>query len=175
MIKIRRGMFETNSSSVHSIVIDVSGTAHVIEDAFEIHGDEYGWGFQTLETPQDRACYLWQALWCCSPYGQDKPDDLDQWKEKIAAWVPNATFVDVDEDERNNIERDDDDFYFGWYPGIDHGGELQEMLYEFWEDDELLGAYLTGDNSHVVCSNDNEDSFGFYYPNCDYIEYEKGN
>ena len=176
MIKIRYGMFETNSSSVHSIVIDVSGTSHVVEDCMKVYGGEYGWGHDVLDTPQERACYLWQGIWTCTPHEQDKPDNLAEWKEKILAWLPNATFVDVDEDERNDIGEDDDNgFHFGWYPGVDHGWELYEMLCEFWEDDELLGAYLTGDNSHVVVSNDNEDELGFFYPDCDYIEYEKGN
>ena len=171
MIKIRKGVFETNSSSVHSIVIDVSQEPCVVDDVLTIAGGEYGWGYNELCSLEDRLNYLWQGIWDCA--GDKSPlGTHDEWRQRIRKWLPNVSLEDVPEGGIG----DDDDEYASWYfPGIDHGGELYVLLRQFMSNDKLLGDFLTNENSHVICSNDNSDSYGFYYPDVPYIEFRKGN
>lgn len=68
MIKIRKNVFETNSSSTHSVAVssrdrgyshempvDESGTLH-------IQLGEYNWGPDILYTPYDKLCYVMSYL-----------------------------------------------------------------------------------------------------------------
>ena len=98
-MSVRQGVFETNSSSVHAIVIDTSG--NVDENALFYYDGPvlgfYGRSFKVVGLPEDKISYLWTALWDLktryihyeidedSPYAEfyhkllDLPD-LDWWK-----------------------------------------------------------------------------------------------
>lgn len=64
MRKIRRGMFETNSSSCHTIVIQEGSQVddsymHVPDNGIiHISDGEYGWGIETLRYPEEKASYI---------------------------------------------------------------------------------------------------------------------
>ena len=101
-MSIRNGVFETNSSSVHTIVIDTSGN----EDEYALRyydGPDlgfYGREFKVVGTSEDRVSYLWTAIWTIknkyvldeinedSPYAEhyhrlkDLPD-LDWWERYL--------------------------------------------------------------------------------------------
>ena len=60
---IRRGVFETNSSSVHAISIIKDNYACTIPKEFTINcNGEYGWEEATYNRPDDKAAYLYQAI-----------------------------------------------------------------------------------------------------------------
>ena len=64
MKKIRKGTFETNSSSMHSLVVTGEkkinrGQLKINEDGFiEVETDEYTWGHFILETAQEKLNYV---------------------------------------------------------------------------------------------------------------------
>ena len=64
MKKIRKGTFETNSSSMHSLVITGEKKINreqlkINEDGFiEVETDEYTWGHFILETAQEKLNYV---------------------------------------------------------------------------------------------------------------------
>lgn len=68
MIKIRKGIFETNSSSMHSFVLNKKGKWSVDRASFEPHikksvltidmDGEYGWGPDIITDQYERACYV---------------------------------------------------------------------------------------------------------------------
>lgn len=64
MRKIRLGMFETNSSSCHTVVIQEGSKVddcdmYVPEDGIiHISDGEYGWGVETLRYPEEKASYI---------------------------------------------------------------------------------------------------------------------
>lgn len=68
MIKIRKNVFETNSSSTHSVAMSSKdrGYSHempVDEDgALYIQLGEYNWGPDILYTPYDKLCYVMSYL-----------------------------------------------------------------------------------------------------------------
>lgn len=62
-ISIRRGIFETNSSSVHAITV----TKNKVKDVYtgysiEFATDEFGWEHRTYYDFTDKARYLWTAI-----------------------------------------------------------------------------------------------------------------
>ena len=61
--QIRRGCFETNSSSMHSLTVrkeGVSGTLHVDEYENKVitHFGEFGWGYDYYTDPENKLSYL---------------------------------------------------------------------------------------------------------------------
>lgn len=64
MKTIRSNVFETNSSSTHSLTL-VEGPSWSTMvpnygDKLIIHGGEYGWGYDVLEDPYSKASYAYQ-------------------------------------------------------------------------------------------------------------------
>lgn len=57
-IKIRKGVFETNSSSMHSICFD--GNSNFAQYNKPICGrfDEFGWGYDILSTAEEKLSYV---------------------------------------------------------------------------------------------------------------------
>ena len=55
--QIRRGVFETNSSSVHAICISKSNEYKTQDNVDFIYG-RFGWSPETLYTPEEKASYL---------------------------------------------------------------------------------------------------------------------
>ena len=83
-LSIRNGVFETNSSSVHAIVIDTSGS----EDEYALRyydGPDlgfYGREFKVVGTSEDRVSYLWTAIWTIkTKYVQDEIDEDSPYAE----------------------------------------------------------------------------------------------
>lgn len=61
MIKIRRNVFETNSSSMHSLSIIGSDRMRDVNfgEKVVIQQDEFGWGYEELTTPIEKLSYLY--------------------------------------------------------------------------------------------------------------------
>ena len=61
--QIRRGVFETNSSSVHSISITKNDFKGSLPKQFTIdNGGEFGWETCIYDAPSNKAAYLYQAI-----------------------------------------------------------------------------------------------------------------
>ena len=63
MRQVRNGVFETNSSSMHSLSISKHGTYGTLPvDEFEnkviTHFGEFGWGYDTYRDPETKLSYL---------------------------------------------------------------------------------------------------------------------
>ena len=125
MIKIRRGMFETNSSSVHAIVIAKSkqeldlyyydkycdykdGKYFWKGDSLVIRPGRFEWGNNRLVTPEDKASYLMTTAMLLGRF--------EEFREKLSTWLKEKNikfrFKDTPEelkfddlnDERYNLE-----------------------------------------------------------------------
>ena len=97
MKQIRRGTFETNSSSVHSLSIEG-------EDKFDrriLHGafGEFGWGYDILYTPENRLSYVLTTI---AGMVQGKWDDAPEMlKSKFLAseyfiWLNDMVATETD-------------------------------------------------------------------------------
>lgn len=168
MVKIRQGMFETNSSSTHTIIVtDKNCEPGALVD-FTI--GEFGWGRSCLTTVDNKASYLY-TMGCYvlnRDIYQDLYEILCKYGVKCTCTVP-AVF----DKEHHWLDN-------GY---VDHGGEDDSM--KFVEDmlshEKLLIRYLFSPESFVVTGNDNccENDYKWYRSKIDvdykHKEYYKGN
>lgn len=152
MIQIRSGVFETNSSSTHSIAIPRnSGTPSRIH----FYVGEFGWGFEEV----DAADYFYTALYETSETMVEFEEKLEKLKAILKSHNIEASFEDANCNERN-----------GWlsYDGyIDHGYELKSFVDELLNNEDKLLRFLGG--GLVFTGNDNCDSMGFTERNMEFI------
>lgn len=157
MITIRRGVFETNSSSTHSICI-AANVDLVIPDSLHFDFGEFGWENDRLDSLHSKASYLYTGL-----YGTGREDDF----KRVIEWLTQSG-IKVTIQEKTN----DDIFEYGY---VDHSYELKDFLDAIMEDKDRLFRYLFSPFSFIVTGNDNSDvevSVDVNYP---YESYYKGN
>jgi hypothetical protein len=102
MTKSRQNVFETNSSSVHTLTVsDVESTHDAIPDTIYLGVNTYGWGYYELTTPLEKLDYL-------AIETQDNEIKRHLLDEAIAEMFPNVTVVYqydgyIDHQSYNNI------------------------------------------------------------------------
>lgn len=128
---IRTSTFETNSSSVHALVIGDSGNLHDYTDQLYINLGCYG----LLDEIVDPINYVITAA-CCQ-------DEYDKWRDRIEDVCGITVWP----------ENPDGDYY------IDHVDELFDddgFMTMLEEDDELLRRFILDKDSFVETGNDDE-------------------
>jgi hypothetical protein len=140
MKQIRNNVFETNSSSTHSICISKKPVTIGKNIYFGI--GEFGWENDCVNT----ADYLYTAILV-----QDECDELlGKLKKILDKYSIEYNF------ERPRYHTCDDGYKWLEYGYIDHSDELQEFLSIILSDEDMLMRYLFGD-SCVYTGNDNQD------------------
>ena len=170
-LSIRQNVFETNSSSVHAIVIDTSGEterqALMYYDGPEL-GD-YGRSTKFLTDAEARLSYLWTAIWDLktnytnavskdnSLYEEkfkkaDELPDMNWWKDRLYnAWSPALKYNDYEPSFQEVSGFGD---YDNWVNvGIDHCLSIIPFLERLQTDDQLLHDYIFGNCSYVLVTN----------------------
>ena len=145
--KIRKGIFETNSSSVHAICI--SNKIPWDFPSFIYFGrGEYGWEWEKYDWEDDKANYLYECLidlyydWA----NKDNTKLLevcDQIKQDLVSYGIGCKFEEFDRDT----------LFTGW---VDHGRENRELVEYLLSDSDNLIRYLFNDDSYILTGNDNE-------------------
>ena len=118
-ITVRHCVFETNSSSTHSIVIS-KNTVTDFPKSIEFCQGDYGWEFEQYSLPN----YLYTAI--------RNSTHVDEYIEKLKSVL-----------DKHNIEYTLDDSYEGY---IDHEYELEDFLEAVFSDEDLLLRCLFGDS-----------------------------
>lgn len=179
MLNIRNGCFETNSSSMHALVIadampDLSKPLTV-----HVKVDEYGWGPDTLTTPDERGSYLYTAMCCFYAWYNEEPngkpkDPIDDLSDLLSPWG-----VTVVCDEGARFTQYKDLWYFdnGY---IDHSEDIFSFVSSVMEDPSLALRFIFSDDSIGIIYNDNmcddeRDRMQSYAPDVPHIVYMKGN
>lgn len=142
MIKIRRGMFETNSSSTHTIIVTDRKTepGNLVDFAI----GQFGWQFRKLTTIDEKASYLYTMACCCldEDVYPRLHDMLIKYGVKCSCSVP-AKF----------------DKEYHWLDNgyVDHAadGEAINFVNRMLSHEHALIKYLFSDESFVVTGNDN--------------------
>ena len=171
--QIRKSVFETNSSSIHSISIAKYSSKTDNHIFLEAAPGRFGWEHELYESPFDKLSYLWTAIYCLA--------DSEAWKEEkdfvkhaqiLEYWkkIISPAFAEYNiQIEYKHVAP----FSFDYY--IDHGYELNNMLEDFKNNPELMVDFVMGENSVLETYNDN-DEYDVLTPDADYIyEYEKRN
>jgi hypothetical protein len=142
MIQVRKGVFETNSSSTHSIAISKKPVVAGKYISFGI--GEFGWENGCADT----ADYLYTAIL----EQNNSTELLNKLKEILDKYLIEYKFEEPRYETSSNGE-------YKWLECgyIDHSDELGEFLDAVLNDDDLLIRYLFGDST-VYTGNDNQDS-----------------
>ena len=140
--QIRSSVFETNSSSTHSIAI--SKAPVVIGKNIRFNIGEFGWENGCADT----ADYLYTAI-----LEQDNSNELLNKLKKI---LDRYSIEYVFEEPKYQTSYDGKHTWMT-YGYIDHGYELKDFLDAILSNEDLLMRYLFG-YSAVYTGNDNQDS-----------------
>lgn len=148
MIKIRNGVFETNSSSVHAICISSKPIdAYGLSVTLQI--GEFGWEHAWYQDIDSRASYIYTAA--CYIYNKDF---YKKFKELLE---PYGIEVKYEDNKRASFSNWGSDEYYLNNGYIDHGSELQELVDRCLNDPDTLIRFIFGDESFVMTTNDNCD------------------
>ena len=152
MIKIRKGVFETNSSSTHSMAIPKT-LKNEYPNVVHFGFGEFGWGFDEVN-PAD---YLYTALYDLYSYSQS--DELEKKLNFLKSALEKRDIrYTMQEPKFTPSTWEKGKYYFG-SGYIDHVGGLEPFIEEvFKSEDKLLNFIFYG---LVFTANDNEDIDGF--------------
>ena len=140
-MKIRKGTFETNSSSTHSIAISKNKVNIPVGTCMNFYIGEYGWE----ENEYDFPSYMYTALlYNDDVEGLEKLKSiLDKWGVKYYFQTPKWCYWGEKKESR---------YLDNGY--IDHGNETFDIMKQILEDEDLLARALFGDST-VYTGNDN--------------------
>lgn len=142
MIQIRNGVFETNSSSVHSICISKKKSKIDTKNVVYFEMGEYGWEHDTVDIKD----YLYTAI----NYFEDREELLERLESILKKHKIRYCFK----------------YCFGKYRNVwlDHFEETREFVEAVLNDEDMLMRLLFNKESVVYTGNDNDD--GDYYDSC---------
>lgn len=168
MIYIRNGVFETNSSSTHAIIIAREGTQKYDQVIFSI--GEYGWECEKYHDTNSKASYFYTAA--CAFLNRNVADDI---VALLSPYGIECIFYVKPVFKTYHSEKYGDSQYLdnGY---VDHYMECEDFVKGLLGDASQLIDFLFNDKSYVETGNDNDDEpVGTEIPDCEYIEYYKGN
>lgn len=154
--KIRRGVFETNSSSVHAVCISNEEEYILPVCVVRFKYGHFGWEHSILTTVEEKASYLYSCLY----YVFDVDNKLWEKYVKFICETLKEHNVEVEFDDNiivgihiygnNNVYID-----YECNGSVDHGFEKRDFVDAVCTDKDKLMRYLFCDKSIVVTGNDN--------------------
>lgn len=141
-MKIRKGVFETNSSSTHSIAISKDKVNIPTNSFISFHIGEYGWEKEEYSFPD----YMYTAL-----LDNDDMESLNKLKSILDKWGIKYKFQ---EPVWKYSTYEGKEYRYLDYGYIDHCCEALPIIKEILNDEDLLARALFGDST-VYTGNDN--------------------
>ena len=155
MKTIRRGVFESNSSSTHSIAISKEKVPNIAGRHVYFGAGEYGW---EQDCVGDTASYLHTAIVDSSTPAQYE-EKINKIKEILDRYGVQYEFAPV-EYKRSKYNPDYEYIEFAspnyQWAHVDHAYECAELINTLLSNEDLLIRYLFGD-SCIYTGNDNSD------------------
>lgn len=149
MINIRKGCFETNSSSTHSICISKLKD-YKIPSALYFELGEFGWQSRVYFGARDLASYLYTALW--ELYSDTDIVQYEKYKNHIYEVLGKHDCEAVFCEPTPNS--------FGWVDGyIDHCYNLRDWVDRLMNSEATLMRYLFSPESFILTGNDNDGGY----------------
>jgi hypothetical protein len=152
--QIRKGVFETNSSSTHSICI-AKDVELDIPKTLQFKFGEFGWEEDTLSSTFEKASYLFTGL-----MGNNRNSDFDNIVETL---------------KEKGIEVSYETAIDGCDGYVDHSYELTDFLNAICSSEKKLFDFLFSPLSFIITGNDNSDSDVEIKADYPHDEYYKGN
>ena len=146
MKTIRSNVFETNSSSTHSIAIPKNCEA---TNFISFHVGDFGWGWEEV----DPADYFYTAIYETSNTENEVEEKVQKLKDILDSHNIEYYFEDV----KTHISSYGNNYYLSLDDGyIDHGNELTDFVNELLNDGDKLVRFLS--RGLVFTGNDNSDA-----------------
>lgn len=166
--QIRQRVFETNSSSTHSICV-AKNCLIELPESIHFEFGEFGWEWDTLDSLYSKASYLYTGLMSC-----DREEDFNKIVSILESKGITVTkekpvwkqYTYEDSEGRSYIDN-------GGY--VDHSDELKEFLDFICENEDNLMNFLFSPLSFIRTGNDNQDGDISINVNYSYDEFYKGN
>lgn len=156
---IRQLCFETNSSSVHSIVIgnnreDIYANLPKVQ---YFKGDSFGWEVRQYNDANTKAAYLWTGI--VRLYDEDDIN-VDELRRSITEILHKYGIEAIFQEVGMIKSKYSDRKYFGFledddYAYIDHSYDLKDFVKIVATDDNLLMNYLYSEGSMIGTGHDN--------------------
>lgn len=150
MKKQRNNVFETNSSSTHTItVINEDVATPITPQQYFVELGEFGWEFNLYRTPISILSYLYTAI-CCN-YGLDYKKYINIIENTL------SRVADIKIEWEEPIFEEYDGKYYLENGYIDHGYELKKWLEDLFNSEKLLlatifeGVIETGNDNDCDC------------------------
>lgn len=144
--QVRCGVFETNSSSTHSIAIPKN--AH-IPDHVSFHIGEFGWGWEQ----EDAADYLYTAIYVTSDTESEAKKKLAKLENILNERGISYHFGRV---VTSTSHYQNEDYFYLDNGYIDHGYELAYFVDELLNDGDKCVRFIS--EGLVFTGNDNSDT-----------------
>lgn len=165
MINIRKGIYETNSSSTHSICISKKNNYEIPDKLIFTLGD-FGWEEEFLYDSSELGSYLYSAIVCL----YDK-QEMNDYKNYIFDTLSKYDCECEFEEPKTNT--------YGYIDcSVDHVGELSDILSAIRKSEKKLLRFLFSPDSFIITGNDNSDWFYETRKKTDFSkvdEFRKGN
>lgn len=145
---IRNSVFETNSSSCHSISIGESDVYDSVtpdeNGVIKLEPMEFGWEQERYNDPYTKMVYLWIYIndWC-----SDVEDEFMETFQRVVCNHTGASSVIMVPDESKP------EWYRNGY--IDHQSVESNDYHHLFYDDKLLKQFLFDSDSWLETDNDN--------------------
>lgn len=166
MVNIRKGVFETNSSSMHSVCISKNNNYEFPSYVYFTLG-EFGWESCTYWGYDKLASYLYTAI--VDYYGYKNLDEIEDYKnyiyETLGKYNVDCEFEDI-------VWRGDD---YKWLDNgyIDHVGELCDFLNDIRKSERKLIRFLFSPDSFILSGNDNSDYYFDAFSTTDFSQVQR--
>lgn len=150
MKKIRTGVFETNSSSTHSISIANTDSGKLMEIVVPndegnivLYGGEFGWEYNKYYDALNKASYMaiYAVDWC----GERSDEFVQILKDVIKEQTGCKDVIFA-------FSSDYDSCHWSY---IDHQSVENQEYHYLFEDSELLRQFIFNPNSYLITDNDN--------------------
>ena len=156
--QIRSGVFETNSSSVHSIAIPRNCSP---VDYVSFRTDDFGWGFEEV----DAADYFYTAIYETSATEAEANEKIERLKNILNE---HGIVYKLRTPDTHTSTYDNKDYFYLDDGYIDHGGELKDFVDELFDNEDKLIRFISG--GLVFTGNDNSDDNGFLHRDDEFVE-----
>lgn len=161
MKKIRNNVFETNSSSTHSICI-ATDTELIIPQTLHFGFGEFGWERDTLNSTEEKASYLYTAL-----YNNSQNEDIEKISNILTSKGIEISFEEpIFKEKRTHADNS------GY---VDHCSELIGFFEDLCNDEESLLQFLFSPLSFIITGNDNDEESVDIEVDYPHNEFYKGN
>lgn len=167
MKQVRNNVFETNSSSTHSICITKDDILDEKTDIVGFSIGEFGWECDEFSSLWNKASYLYTGLLYTENFDllEKMKSFLDKNNIRYTFEEPQFETFEYQGKEYKNLKE-------GY---IDHGNELFDFLNDICNDENKLMKFLFSSKSFIITGNDNDDEDVAINVSYEHDEYYKGN